>query len=189
MPALRARAATQGQPRAGRRPPPSGHRRHAPRAARARAGPRGDALAVLVGHKAHRGADLVHDARLRPGGGEDGLDRLREAGQAVDAGDQDVLDAALLEFVEHAEPELRAFAVLPPDPQGLAVALTCDTEREIARAVGDRAVLADLHTHRVEVDDRVHALQRSRLPGLDVLQHRRGHARDRVAADLHAVEL
>ena len=54
----------------------------------------GDLLAVGVGDVAQAGADLVDDAGLHPGLREDGLDRLREAGEAVDAGDQDVLDAA-----------------------------------------------------------------------------------------------
>jgi hypothetical protein len=58
-----------------------------------------DGLAVAVGDVAHRAADLMHDAGLHPGGREDGLDRLREAGQAVDAGDQHVGDAALVQIV------------------------------------------------------------------------------------------
>jgi hypothetical protein len=54
-----------------------------------------DLLAVLFGDEAHGVADQVHDARLNPRVGEDGLDGLGEALEAVDAGDQDVLDAAL----------------------------------------------------------------------------------------------
>ena len=50
----------------------------------------GHLLAVLVGDEAHAAADLMHDAGLHQGLGEDGLDRLREAGQAVDAADEDV---------------------------------------------------------------------------------------------------
>jgi len=43
----------------------------------------------------------VHDARLNPRLRKDRGDRFREAGQAVDAGDQDVFDAALVQIVEH----------------------------------------------------------------------------------------
>jgi hypothetical protein len=83
-----------------------------------------DGLAVLVGDVAHRRSDLVHDAGLHPGRGEDGLDRLGEAGEPIDAADQDVLDAALVEVVEDGQPELRALCFLPPDPEHVALAST-----------------------------------------------------------------
>ena len=54
----------------------------------------GDLLEVAVVDVAQRRADEVHDAGLHPGLGEGRLDRVGEALQAVDAGDQDVLDAA-----------------------------------------------------------------------------------------------
>jgi hypothetical protein len=62
-------------------------------------------------------------------------------------------------------------------------------EREVAGAVLDRAVFADLHEHRVEVDDRIDPIQRSRAPRGDVLQDRVGDRRDGVPADLGRVEL
>jgi len=117
------------------------------------------------------------------------LDRLREALEAVDAADQDVLDAAPSKVVEHGQPELGALGFLPPDPEHLTLAVDGDPEREIAREVSDRAVLADLHPHRVEVDDRIDRIQRPRSPRLDVLEHGVGDATDRVAADLDAVEV
>ena len=131
----------------------------------------------------------MHDAGLHPRVGEGRLDRLREALEAVDAADQDVLDAAAAQVVEHGQPELGALGLLPPDPQHLALAVAGDPEREVAGEVAHRAVLAHLHAQRVEVDDRVDRLQRPRAPRLDVLQDRIGDARDRVAADLDAVEL
>ena len=149
----------------------------------------GDLLAVAVGDVAHPGADLVHDARLHPGLGEDGRDRLREPVEAVDAADQHVTDAALVEIVEHGEPELRALALAPPDPEHLALALQRDADRQIAGAVSDGAVLADLHDERVEVDDRVDLIQRPRAPRLHVGQHGVGDAADRVTPHLDAVEL
>ena len=100
----------------------------------------GQRPAVLVADVAHRGSDLVNDAGLHPGLGEDGLDRVREPGEAVDAGDQDVLDAALVEVVEDGQPELRALVVLPPDPQGFAVAVASDSDGQIASAGADGAV-------------------------------------------------
>jgi hypothetical protein len=40
-----------------------------------------------------------------------------------------------------------------------------------------------------EVDDRVDGLQRPRAPGRDVFEYGVGDAADRVATDLHAVEV
>jgi hypothetical protein len=99
------------------------------------------------------------------------------------------LDAALVEVVEDREPELRAFCLLPPDPEHLALALERDPEREVAGAVAHRAVLFDLHLQRVEVDDRVDRLERPGAPRGDVSEHGVGDAADRVAADLGAVEI
>ena len=76
-------------------------------------------------------------------------------GEAVDAGDQDVVDAAAAQVVEHRQPELRALGVLPPDPERFAVAVAGDPDGEITGARADRAVLGDLHHQRVEVDDRI----------------------------------
>jgi hypothetical protein len=42
----------------------------------------------------------MDEAGLDPGLGEDGLDRVGEAGQAVDTGHEHVLNAALLEVGE-----------------------------------------------------------------------------------------
>jgi hypothetical protein len=94
----------------------------------------GDLLALGIGDVAQAGADLMDDAGLHPCLREDSLDRLREAGEAVDAGDQHVLDAALVQVVEHGQPELGALGLLPPDPEHLAVALGGLTDRQIARS-------------------------------------------------------
>jgi hypothetical protein len=93
-----------------------------------------------------------------------------------------------VQVVEHGQPELGALGLLPPDPQRLAVTVDADADRQIAGAGADRAVLADLHLQGVEVDDRIDPLQRPTAPGGDVVQDRVGDPRDRVAADLDAVE-
>jgi hypothetical protein len=58
----------------------------------------------------------VDDAGLHPGVREDDVDRLTEAFQPVDPADEDVADAALLELVEHLQPEFGAFGRLEPEP-------------------------------------------------------------------------
>src|SRR3954462_986518 len=131
----------------------------------------------------------MHDAGLHPRGREGRLDRLGEALQAVDAADQDVLDAAAAQVVEDGQPELGALGLLPPDPEDLRRAVAGHAEREVAGAALDRAVLPDLHEHGVEVDDRIDAVQRPGAPRGDVLQDGVGDAADRVAPDVDAVEL
>ena len=93
---------------------------------------------------------------------EDGLDRLGEPGQAVDAADQHVLDAAVVQVVEHRQPELGALGLLPPDPEHLALALDGRADRQVAGPGSDRAVLTDLHHQAVEPHDRIDTLQRAR---------------------------
>ena len=60
------------------------------------------------GHEPQRRADRVHDAGLHPCLGVDGLDRLREAGEPVDAADEHVLNAAGLQLGQDLQPELGA---------------------------------------------------------------------------------
>lgn len=57
---------------------------------------------------------------------EHGGDRLGEPGEPIDAGDQDVGDAALVQIVEDGEPELGALALLPPDPEHFTLAFHRD---------------------------------------------------------------
>src|ERR1700722_9764122 len=109
----------------------------------------GDGFAVAVRDVAHPGTDLVNDARLDPGLREDSLDRLGEPFEAVDAADQDVFDAALVEIVEDGQPEFRALALAPPQAEDFAGALQRDADREVAGPVLDRAVLTDLHAQGV----------------------------------------
>ena len=148
-----------------------------------------DLLLVAVGHEAQARADLVDEARLHPGLREDGLDRLGEAGEPVDAADEHVAHAALLELAQDLQPELGALGALKPHPEHVALALAVHADRQVAGAVPHGLPVADLDDQRVEVDDRVDGLQRPGLPGLRVLQDGRGHAADGVAADAGPVEL
>ena len=51
--------------------------------------------------------------------GEDGDDRLRKALEPIDNGEQDIVDAAVSEFVHDPEPELGAFVLLEPEAEDL----------------------------------------------------------------------
>ena len=54
----------------------------------------------------------MNDARLDDRELPGRRDRLRQASQAVTDGDQDILDAAVLDLGEHTEPEFRALALI-----------------------------------------------------------------------------
>ena len=131
----------------------------------------------------------MNHARLDDGLGEDRLDRLGEALQPVDAADQDVPHAALLEIAQDLHPELRALGLLKPHPEHVAIAVDGDAQREVAGAALDAASLADLQHQAVEEHDRVDVLQRPLRPRADVVHDRVGDAADQITADLHAVDL
>ena len=77
-----------------------------------------------------------------------------EPDQAVDAGDQDVLDAAVVQVVEDGQQNLAPSVSCHQIPSTLALALTADADRQGAGAGSDRAVVADLDHQAVETGDR-----------------------------------
>src|SRR5256885_11454623 len=79
-------------------------------------------LAILPRHILQAVADLVDHAALDLRLWEDRLDRLLEAGQAVDARDEDVLHAPRLQVTHYGQPEVGPFAPVPdPMPQYIAL--------------------------------------------------------------------
>ena len=80
----------------------------------------GAALAFLPGEVAQALADEVDNAGLVDRLREDGVDRLREAGEAVGADEQHVLDAAVAQLGQHARPEAGALGLLDPEAEAVA---------------------------------------------------------------------
>ena len=109
--------------------------------------------------------------------------------QAVDDGDQHVLDAAVLQLVHDAQPELGALVLLEPQAQDLLGAVGAHAERDVDRLVADQPFVADLDPQGIEENQRVDRFQRARLPGGDLLQHRVGDRADQIGRDLDAVEI
>jgi len=149
----------------------------------------GDLLALAPGHVLQAVADQMDDARLHDRLGEDRLDRLREPFEPVDAADQDVLHAALLELREDLHPELRALGLLEPHPQDVAITVHRDPEREVARAALNAAALTDLQHQAVQKHDRVDVIQGPGRPRSRVVHHGVGDATDQITPDLDTVEL
>uniref|UniRef100_A0A915JK06 Uncharacterized protein n=1 Tax=Romanomermis culicivorax TaxID=13658 RepID=A0A915JK06_ROMCU len=92
----------------------------------------------------------MHDAGLNGCPRIGCTDGLGQPLQAIDHGDQDVLAAARLEFVEHLEPELGALGLLDPEAQHVALAVGLDAQGQIDGLVADHAVVADLDPQRIE---------------------------------------
>ena len=103
-------------------------------------------------------AKLNLSLRVRAGNG------IGESLQTIDAGDQDILDAAVLQLGQHAEPELRSFGFGKPQAQKLLVTCQIDAQSEINGLVDDTLVLADFQHDTVQVDDGIKRIQWARLP-------------------------
>src|SRR3546814_8403975 len=93
-----------------------------------------------------------------------GVDGVREALQAIDDRDQDIGDAAVLELVHDAHPELCAFGLLDPDPEDFLGPVGQYAECDIYGFVADEAFVADFDSDRIEEHQRVTGIERAPLP-------------------------
>ena len=89
-------------------------------------------------------AQQVHDAGLNCGLGEHREDRLRKALQAIDHGQQDILDAAVAQLVHDTQPELGSFVLFKPQTQDFLGAVRTNPERNVHRLVAHQPFVADL---------------------------------------------
>jgi hypothetical protein len=131
----------------------------------------------------------VDDAGLVDRLREDGVDRFREAGEAVRANEEHVLDATVAQLGQHARPETGALALLDPEAEAVAFAVEGDPDRDVDGLLAHDLLVADRDLQRVQVDDHVQLLERPALPGPDVVLDRRGHLRDQPVRDVDAIPL
>lgn len=125
------------------------------------------------------------DVRERP----DVLDRVRQSLQPITAGNQDTLDAAVLQLCQPRHPGLGALAAgAYPHAQHVTLAFEIDPHGDVDRPVGDRTV-ADLQHDRVDHHHRVDTVERPLPPGVQLLGDLVGRAGDQVAGDVHVVDL
>src|SRR3546814_20415009 len=106
----------------------------------------------------------MHYTSLNNGLGEHGVDGVREALQAIDDRDQDIGDAAVLELVHDAHPELCAFGLLDPDPEDFLGPVGQYAECDTYGFVADEAFVADFDSDRLEEHQRVTGIERAPLP-------------------------
>jgi len=98
------------------------------------------------------------------------LDRVGQAFEAVAAHQQHVLHAAVADLGEDRQPELGALAaVAQPHAQHVLAALDVDADAQVGGPIDHRAAGADLHDQGVDVEDRVHRVERPRLPLVELL--------------------
>src|SRR3546814_19020341 len=91
----------------------------------------------------------MHYTSLNNGLGEHGVDGVREALQAIADRDQDIGDAAVLELVHDAHPELCAFALLVPDPEDFLGPAGQYAECDIYGFVADEPFVAAFDSARL----------------------------------------
>src|ERR1700683_4925820 len=103
--------------------------------------------------------------------------------QPVDAGDEDVVDAALLEGGEDLHPELRALAGLEPRAEHFALSIHPDRHCQITGSSLHAAAIADRQHQRVEEHDWVDILERPGLPRPSVVHDRVGDTADKIPSD------
>lgn len=122
----------------------------------------------------------MDDAGLDHRFGEHGADRIGEALQAVDDGQQQVLDAAVPKLVHDAQPELGALVLLQPKAEDLLGAIGRHAERDVDRLVSHDALVAHLDAQSVEKHQGIDRLERPGLPGGNLLQDCVGDDADEV---------
>ena len=121
-------------------------------------------LDVFPAYEPAAGPDLVDDAALNLRFGESRSDSFAEACQTIHTKQVHCLDATAFQFVQHGQPELRAFVLPDPNAQYLLVPLQVDPQHHIRRFGDDVPILPNLVVHRVHEYKRVGFIQRSGQP-------------------------
>src|SRR5690606_17802773 len=113
--------------------------------------------------------------------------RIGEALQAVNAGNQDVLQASILQLSQHGEPEFGTFGFGQPQAQQLLLAFHVDAERQVHGLVDNALVLANFQDNAVEVDDRVDRVNGAILPLYDGVEYAVGDLGNQRCRDIGIV--
>lgn len=101
----------------------------------------------------------MDQAELHSGLGKHGLNGIREALQAVHAGDKDVLNATVSKFGDNLQPELGAFSLGHPQAQNLLDAVQIDANGQVQGLDPHSAVIAHLDVNAVHVNDGVQRIE------------------------------
>ena len=117
----------------------------------------------------------MHDAELNFGLGINGFYRVRQPLQPVHTGDQNILEAAVLQLREHREPELGALVPLDPDAENILDTVYINAYGKLCRLVDHTALVTYLHPDSVEEHDGIDLIKRPVLPIFHLGQYLIGH--------------
>src|SRR5271166_7194777 len=146
-----------------------------------------DGFSIFPADKGETVSDQMHDAGL-----DERLRKYRRNGfrkslQAVDDGDQDVVDATDFQLVHDLEPELRAFGLLDPQAKDFFLAGRIEGKRHIHGLVLDDALVADFDPQSIEENDRIDRIERPVLPVPDFFEDGIGDPADQIWRDIDAM--
>lgn len=131
----------------------------------------------------------MHDAELHLGLGEDALDSLGKTREVVDASDEDVVYAAILEVRQDLKPELGSLVFAHVEAEEVFVAFLIQPD-DAVDGLGDHAALvAYLVVDGIEPHERIDRLQRTRTPLLQQRQNLVRNAADRRRRNVQVVHL
>ncbi len=122
----------------------------------------------------------MDDAGLHHGLRKHRRNRFGKAFEPIDHGDQDVVDAAGFELVDHLEPELGALGLLDPKPEHVLLAVWIERQRHIDGLVLDQAFVTDFDPQCVEKHHGIDRIERPVLPLTDLVKDRVGDPTDEV---------
>jgi hypothetical protein len=133
--------------------------------------------------------DQVHDAGLHDGLWKHRGYRFGEAFEAVNNGDEDIVDPARLEVVDNLEPNFAPSVCSIQSPRTVLLAVRIEGKRHIDSLVLDQAFVANLDPQGVEEHNGIDRVERPVLPVPHLLEHRVGDPADDVGRYLRPVEL
>ncbi len=110
---------------------------------------------------------MVNDALLDFGLGIARGNRLRKTVQVVHADDENVLNTAITQVIQYAEPRLARLILADPHTQYILVPIQINPDDHVGGFVDNRPVLLDLEVNGIHINDGVYALNRPILPLFD----------------------
>ena len=109
--------------------------------------------------------------------------------RGVTAQDEKVTQATIAQLGQHREPELRPLGLGDPHAQSMLATLHVHPDDQVRDLDRHHASVPDLDPQPVDVDDRVHLVDRPVTPDLDLIGHHIGDLRDQLPGRSHALHL
>ena len=130
----------------------------------------------------------MHDTKLNLSMREDRLDGLWKTLQAVNTGNEDILNATVSQFGHNLEPELGAFGLGNPHPQDLLDSIHGNADGQVDCLVQNVPICPALYPDGIHIDNRIHGIQKPILPDLDLVIYGIGNSRDQGGRNLNTID-